>query len=112
MSEVAEIIQECAELRGVGSIPQRSVDEFQHFGMSVLFADEIDGFNSDLQDDYYQMVMKSDTIEEGLANAFHIHCKEKYDPVKIKQQEIEGCKRNIERNMKHLEKLERELNYE
>ena len=110
MTKIAEIIQECAELRGVGSIPQRSMDEFQHFVMSVLFADELDRFNSDLQDNYY-LDRYTDT-RDGLMQAFLAHCKDIYDPVKIKQQEIKYHKDCMVRDTEIIEKLERELYHE
>jgi hypothetical protein len=77
MGEIYEIILKCAELRGVSNLPARSIEEFEYFVMSVLFGDELD-YNDEIQETYHQFVMKADTIEEGLANAFLMYCEEIY----------------------------------
>ncbi|MFA5760351.1 MAG: hypothetical protein WC877_01160 [Dehalococcoidales bacterium] len=79
MSEVADIIQKCAELRGVPNLMNRIISEFEYFVMSVLYGKELK-FNEDIQATYYQFVTKydGDGIEEGLVQAFLFYCEAKY----------------------------------
>ena len=105
---ISDIIQRCADLRGVGCLPDRSVGDFEHFVMSVLYADELKGYDASLQDDYY--LDRYTPVRDELARAFLVHCQDIYDPRKVKLQRLKQYRESLEDNLRMIAKLEGELN--
>lgn len=104
---IEEILQKCADLRGVSNLINRTHEEFAHFVMSVLYGNITSmHYSKDLWNKY--------DIDEhdpsySLALCFLCYCINKYDPTTIKLNHIKRLQESIDIDTDRLNKLQQEL---